>query len=247
MYGARLAVVSGISPMSQSVARPDLVIFDFDGVIVDSEIVAARIQADLISKAGYEVTGEELSQLYAGLTFKDILLRIEEVSAIPFQASLIEQAEELVDRRLRADVPLIEGARNAIASVTGQRCICSNSIGERVNFMVEKNGLGPLFSGRVFSSLDTPTGRPKPAPDVFLHAAKTLGANPADTFVVEDSVHGIAGAKAAGMRVIGFTGASHSYPGHADMLTEAGAETVIRRWADFPGVVAALSEWSADA
>ncbi len=227
--------------------QPDLVIFDFDGVIVDSEIVAARIQADLISKAGYEVSGEELSQLYAGLTFKDILLRIEEVSAIPFQASLIEQAEELVDRRLRADVPLIEGARNAIASVTAQRCICSNSIGERVNFMVEKNGLGPFFSGRVFSSLDTPTGRPKPAPDVFLHAAKTLEANPADTFVIEDSVHGIAGAKAAGMRVIGFTGASHSYPGHADVLTEAGAETVIRRWADFPGVVAALSEWSADA
>ena len=74
---------------------------------------------------------------------------------------------------------------------------------------------------------------------------ETLGADPARTFVVEDSVHGIAGAAAAGMRVIGFTGASHSYPGHADALTEAGAETVIRRWADFPGVVAALSEWSA--
>ena len=89
--------------------------------------------------------------------------------------------------------------------------------------------------------------KPKPAPDVFLHAAKTLGADPANTFVIEDSVHGISGAKAAGMRVIGFTGASHSYPGHADALTEAGAETVIRRWADFRGVVAALSEWSADA
>jgi beta-phosphoglucomutase-like phosphatase (HAD superfamily) len=81
---------------------------------------------------------------------------------------------------------------------------------------------------------------------VFLHAAKALGADPANTFVIEDSVHGIAGAKAAGMRVIGFTGASHSYPGHADVLTEAGAETVIRRWADFGGVVAALSEWSAE-
>ena len=71
--------------------------------------------------------------------------------------------------------------------------------------------------------------------------------NPANTFVIEDSVHGIAGAKMAGMRVIGFTGGAHSYPGHADVLTEAGAETVIRRWADFPGVIAALSEWSADA
>lgn len=224
--------------------QPDLIIFDFDGVIVDSEIVAARIQADLITQAGYEVTAEELSQLYAGLTFKDILLRIEEVAAIPFQASLIEQAEELVDKRLRADVRLIEGAREAIASLQAQRCICSNSRGERVTYMVEKNGLGPLFSGRIFSSLDTPSGRPKPAPDVFLYAAKTLGANPSKTFVIEDSVHGIAGAKAAGMRVIGFTGASHSYAGHADALTEAGAETVIRRWADFAVVVEALSDWS---
>ena len=66
-------------------------------------------------------------------------------------------------------------------------------------------------------------------------AAQKLQANPANTFVIEDSVHGIAGAKQAGMRVIGFTGAAHSYPGHADVLTEAGAETVIRRWADFPG------------
>ena len=74
-----------------------------------------------------------------------------------------------------------------------------------------------------------------------------MRANPANTFVIEDSIHGVTGARAAGMRVIGFTGASHSYPGHADALTEAGAETVIRRWSDFHGVIAALSEWSQDA
>ncbi len=72
----------------------------------------------------------------------------------------------------------------------------------------------------------------------------TTAPTPPESFVIEDSVHGIHGARAAGMRVIGFTGAAHSYPGHADMLTEAGAETVIRRWSDFAGVVAALSEWS---
>lgn len=227
--------------------QPDLVIFDFDGVLVDSEIIAARVEAELITQAGYEITAEELSQLYAGLTFKDILLRIEEVAAIPFKVSLIDQAEELVDKRLRADVRMIEGARDAVASVTTQRCICSNSRTDRIGFMAEKTGLAPFFTGRIFSSLDTPSGKPKPAPDVFLHAAGKLGADPARTFVVEDSVHGIAGAISAGMRVIGFTGASHSYPGHADILTEAGAETVIRRWADFPTVIAALSEWSADA
>jgi beta-phosphoglucomutase-like phosphatase (HAD superfamily) len=142
---------------------------------------------------------------------------------------------------------MIEGAREAVASVTTKRCICSNSRADRIGFMAEKTGLAPFFAGHIFSSLDTPSGKPKPAPDVFLYAAQKLQANPANTFVIEDSVHGIAGAKLAGMRVIGFTGAAHSYPGHADVLTEAGAETVIRRWADFPGVIAALSEWSADA
>jgi HAD superfamily hydrolase (TIGR01509 family) len=227
--------------------QPDLVIFDCDGVLVDSEIIAARVEADLLTAAGFPIEAEELAEVYAGLTFKDILLRIEEQSQIPFQASLIDQAEKQVDRRLQAEVRAIEGVHEAVAGVAVPRCICSNSSAERLEMMLGKTRLLPFFGGRVFSALETPTKKPKPAPDVFLHAAKTMGADPTRTFVIEDSVHGIAGARAAGMRAIGFTGASHSYPGHADALTEAGAETVIRRWADFAGVIAALSEWSEDA
>ncbi|CAM5509357.1 HAD superfamily hydrolase (TIGR01509 family) [Aquamicrobium terrae] len=224
--------------------KPDLVIFDCDGVLVDSEIIAARVEADLLTEAGYEISAEELAETYAGLTFKDILMAVEEKSSIPFQISMIDRAEELVDRRLRREVRAIDGVRDAVAAVSVPRCICSNSRSERIAFMLEKTGLSPLFAGRIFSALETPTGKTKPAPDVFLYAAETLGAKPADTFVIEDSVHGVAGARAAGMRVVGFTGASHSYPGHADALTEAGAETVIRRWAELNGVLAALSEWS---
>lgn len=229
-------------PMSQL----ELVIFDFDGVLVDSEILASRIEAELITQAGYEISPEELAELYAGLTFKDILLRIEEMAAIPFKASLIDQAEELVDRRVRTEARMIEGAREAVAAVAGKRCICSNSPEHRVRFTAERTGLASYFAEQIFCAPDIPSGKPKPAPDVFLYASQKLGADPARTFVVEDSVHGIAGAKGAGMRVIGFTGGSHTYPGHADVLTEAGAETVIRRWADFASVLAALSEWSAD-
>lgn len=228
------------NPMNQ----PDLVIFDCDGVLVDSEVIAARVEAELLTEAGYEISGEELSEVYAGLTFKDIMLRIEEQSQILFQASLIGRAEELVDRRLAAEVRIIEGAREAVAAISGKRCICSNSTPERLDIMLTKTMLKPLFNGTVFSSCGEVLMKPKPAPDVFLHAATTMKADPANTFVIEDSVHGIAGAKAAGMRVIGFTGAAHTYPGHADVLTEAGAETVIRRWADFSSVLLALSEWS---
>ena len=227
--------------------QPDLVIFDCDGVLVDSEIVAARIEAELLTSAGFEISAEELSETYAGLTFKDIMMRVEEKSQVPFQASLIDRAEAMVDRKLRTDVRIVDGAREAVAAVTAPRAVCSNSRTERVEFMLEKVRLLPFFAGRIFSGLDIPSKKPKPAPDVFLHAAEKLGANPKNTFVIEDSVHGIAGARAAGMRVIGFTGASHSYPGHADALTEAGAETVIRRWPELTSTIAALSEWSEDA
>ncbi|SDA58638.1 HAD family hydrolase [Mesorhizobium qingshengii] len=227
--------------------QPDLVIFDCDGVLVDSEIIAARVEAELLTLAGYEISAEEIAETYAGLTFKDIMMRVEEKSSIPFQASLIDRAEDLVDRKLRSDVRAIDGVREAVAAVTAPRCVCSNSRTERVEFMLEKVHLMPFFAGRIFSALEIPSKKTKPAPDVFLFAAEKLNANPASTFVIEDSVHGVHGARAAGMRVIGFTGAGHNYPGHADALTEAGAETVIRRWAELKSVIAALSEWSADA
>ena len=228
-------------------SRTDLIIFDCDGVLVDSEIIAARVEAELLTAAGYEIEAEDLARLYAGLTFRDIMLRIEKESQQLFQATLIDEAEAMVDRKLRNEVRAIEGVHEAVASVTTKRCICSNSGASRLEAMLTRTQLLPFFEGRIFSSLDTPSAKPKPAPDVFLHAASVMEADPRKTFVVEDSVHGVAGARSAGMRVIGFTGASHSHPGHADMLTEAGAETVIRRWADFPAVVAALSEWSEDA
>ncbi len=224
---------------------PDLVIFDFDGTLVDSEIIAARIEADLLIKAGCPITKEDLSERYAGLTFKDILLRVEKDYQVPLQATLIGEAETLVDRALRAQAQPIEGARGAVASVKSQKCICSNSRSERIGFMLETTGLDGFFGkDSIFSALSTPSGKPKPAPDVFLQAAEHFKADPAKTFVIEDSVHGVHGAKAAGMRVIGFTGAAHSYPGHSDALSDAGAETVIHRWADFPAVLDALMEWS---
>ena len=111
---------------------PDLVIFDCDGVLVDSEIIAARVEAELLTLAGYEISAEEYAETYAGLTFKDIMMRVEAKSAIPFQASMIDRAEELVDRKLRSDVRAIDGVREAVAAVTAPRCVCSNSRSERI-------------------------------------------------------------------------------------------------------------------
>ncbi len=224
--------------------QPDLVIFDCDGVLVDSEIIAARVEAELLTSAGYEISAEEIAESYAGLTFKDIMMRVEEKSHIPLQASLIDRAEELVDRRLRSDVRAIDGVREAVAAVTVPRCICSNSSPERLKISLTRTKLYDRFRPYVFSAVAIGNKRPKPAPDVFLHAANEFDADPRNCVVIEDSTHGVHGAKAAGMRVIGFIGGSHSWPGHADQLTAAGAETVIRRMADLPATVAAFAAWS---
>ncbi|MFH1793245.1 MAG: HAD-IA family hydrolase [Pseudomonadota bacterium] len=224
--------------------QPDLVIFDCDGVLVDSEVIAARVDAELITRAGFPIEAEEVAERFAGLTFHDILLEVEKLSAIPLQASLIDEERKLLDNRLAKEVRGIDGAREAVARVQAPRCICSNSTPDRLEMMLTKTGLRPLFGDHIFSARAIPDARPKPAPDVFIHAAKAMNAAPAHTFVIEDSVHGVHAARAAGMRVIGFTGASHSYPGHADRLMEAGAETVIRRHADLQAVLDALSEWA---
>lgn len=225
--------------------RPDLIIFDCDGVLVDSEIIAARVEADMITEAGFPITAEEMMERFAGLTTRDILLRLETVSQVPFQASLIDRIRVELDKRLSRDVKAIDGAAAAVRGTTIPYCICSNSPLERIEAMLGRTGLLGLFDRqRIYSAREIPSKRTKPAPDVFLHGAAQMSVDPAKCFVVEDSVHGIAGARAAGMRVIGFTGGSHTWPGHADALTEAGAETVISRWSDFAAVVAALSEWS---
>jgi len=185
-----------------------------------------------------------MGERFAGMTWRNILLQVEKEADIPLSASLLDKSEKLLDARLARDVKIIEGVKFALSRLTAQRCICSNSSTHRLDMMLEKVGLKPYFAPHIFSAKDLGADRVKPKPDIFLHAAKQFDVSPSKVLVVEDSVHGIHGARAAGMRVVGFTGASHTYPSHADRLTDAGAETVISRMMDLPAVVAALSEWA---
>ena len=223
---------------------PDLIIFDCDGVLVDSEIIAAQVEAKLLTEAGYSIDAAGLAERFAGMSWKDVLLAVEKEAAVPLPASLLDRSERLLDERLARDVRAIEGVARAVARIPLPRCICSNSTSHRLEAMLRRARLYDVFAPDIFSARDLPDGRVKPAPDIFLHAADVKKADPARTIVVEDSVHGVTAAKAAGMRVIGFTGGSHSWPAHADHLTEAGAETVIKRMRDLPPMVEALASWS---
>lgn len=222
----------------------DLIIFDCDGVLVDSEILAAQVESKLITDAGYPITAEEICERFAGMTWRDILFTVEKESSVPLPATLLDASHKMLDERIRRELKAIPGVAEAIVQLDGPRCICSNSSTERLEMMLTKVGLINLFAPNIFSAETLGPDRVKPKPDVFLYGAEKMGVAPGRALVIEDSVHGVMGARAAGMRVVGFTGGSHTYPSHADRLTEAGAETVISRMEDLPAVVKALASWS---
>ncbi|RYC15346.1 HAD family hydrolase [Ciceribacter ferrooxidans] len=222
----------------------ELTIFDCDGVLVDSEIIAARVESKLLNEAGYPISVEEMGERFAGMTWKNILLSVEKEIDIPLSASLLDKSETLLDQRLAREVKIIEGVSFALSRIEGPRCICSNSSVHRLDSMLTKVGLKEQFAPNIFSAKDLGADRVKPKPDIYLHALSQMGVAAKKAVVVEDSVHGVHAARDAGIRVIGFTGASHTYPSHADRLTDAGAETVISRMVDLPAVIAAMESWS---
>ena len=220
-----------------------LIIFDCDGVLVDSEILSARVDVEFLREIAYEITPEELAHRFAGFTTDRIFELAGEATGRAVPDDLVRRCEEETDRRLGREVEAIPGAHEMLDLLDDPRCICSNSRPERLKVTLERTGLWDRFRPYVFSARDVREGRGKPAPDVFLHAASEFDSAPEDAIVIEDSVAGVTGAAAAGMRVIGFTGASHSWPGHGEALMDAGAFTVVRRLSEVPGTIEALRTW----
>lgn len=220
-----------------------LVIFGCNGVLVDAEMTVARVRAAALAEAGIALDAEVVAERFSGQTTKDMLITLEKESNVPMQATLIDRIERQVGKRLAREARAMEGAR-AVVEATAPRAVCACVPRAELDLLLSASGLKALFDGgRSFALEDVGDGRPFPAPDLFLHAAREHGADAEGCFVVDHSPAAIAAAAAAGMRAIGFSGGTHSYPGHADRLTDAGAETVISRWRDFPEVLAALKLW----
>lgn len=220
-----------------------LIIFDCDGVLIDSEIISARVDCQILREHGYETTPEELAHRFAGFTTERIFELIGEEMGRKIPEEVLHRAQVETDRQLKEDVLPISGVEAMLDALDDPRCICSNSRPERLEVSLTRAGLWDRFRPYVFSAQAVRDGRGKPAPDVFLHAARIFETDPGEAVVIEDSVAGVTGGVAAGMRVIGFTGASHSWPGHGEALMDAGALTVIRRLADVPKTLGALREW----
>ncbi len=220
-----------------------LFVFDCDGVIVDSEIIAAAVDAELLTEAGYEITPAEVNRRFAGMTARAFGEVVAAEMGRPLPEDFFDRARAEIDRRLASELKPIPGIHELLDHLDGPRCVCSNSASERLRISLEKTLLYDRFRPYIFSAVEVGTREPKPSPNVYQYALGEFRSAPRDALVLEDSVAGVTAARAAGARVVGFTGGSHTWPGHADLLTEAGAETVINRLADLPKVAEALAAW----
>ena len=221
-----------------------LLVFDCDGVIVDSEIIASTVDAEHLADIGYSITPAEVTRRFAGLTAQGIGNIVAREIGRPLPKDFFDKTKADIDRRLATELKPVPGIHELLDRLEGKpRCVCSNSSSERLRISLEKTRLYDRFQPHIYSAVEVGDKRPKPDPNVYRYAATQFGIGPRDAVVLEDSVFGVGAAKRAGMRVIGFTGGSHSWPGHADLLTEAGAETVINRLADFPAIAEALVSW----
>ena len=212
-----------------------LLIFDCDGVLVDSEHLACASLAEVMTTLGHSMTSDEAMRAFAGRSLKDVLARAERLLSRPIPKDLGEQAAVQLMARFRRELQAVAGVKEAIAALPYRRCVASSSDPSRLTLSLDVTGLSALFGNNVFSAVEVANG--KPAPDLFLLAARRLGEDPSSCIVIEDSVLGVEAAGAAGMAAIGFAGASHANQGLAERLAAAGAEPVIHSMANLPAAV----------
>jgi HAD superfamily hydrolase (TIGR01509 family) len=221
-----------------------LLIFDCDGVLVDSELIAHAAMVDLVTALGRPMTLEESFGIFAGRRLRDALAAAETWLGAPIPPEVSARAGQRLLERFRRELKPIDGVRDAIMALPYPRCVASSSTRERLMLSLEVTGLSPLFGDKVFSADQIENG--KPAPDLFLFAARSCGALPSDCIVIEDSVLGVTAARAAGMTAIGFAGASHGNERLGEKLAAAGADIVVQAMADLPAAVQSLRDRMSD-
>ncbi len=202
----------------------DLIIFDCDGVLVDSEIVSFEAEADILAEIGIPLTTRDLLARFLGTSSASMFATIERETGIKLPADFAERAAqrtlEAFDQKLRP----IPGIAELLANLPSRKCVASSSEPPRIRHSLTLAGILQHFDPHIFSA--TQVKRGKPAPDLFLFAAASMGTPPERCLVIEDSVAGVTAARAAGMAVLGFTGGSHCLDGDADKLRGAGAGDV---------------------
>ena len=211
----------------------DAIIFDFDGVLLESEYEGNRHLAELLSEIGHPTSVAQALKSYTGLSGRDFIAAIEANIGRELPDRFHARRSEEDSRVLREGLPAIAGAVEFVRSLPRDlpTAIASSSTKEWVRSHLDHLGLGDAFRGRMFSGRED-VARGKPAPDLYCHAARQLGVDISRTVVIEDSEVGARGALASGARVIGLVAGAHCLPGHADMLSALGVREIARDFGD---------------
>lgn len=217
----------------------EAVIFDCDGVLVDSEIIALDIERATLREFGVETEAEAYVDRFMGLDNNG--WRAALVEDFPVMAGRVDAYQALTKERYYAKLNSealrpVADARDAIAAFGGPKAVASSSGANSLAHKLTHTGLFPLFDPHVYSTDIVGIG--KPAPDIFLHAAREIGADPARCLVIEDSRNGVRAGLAAGMTVWGFIGGAHCFPSHAAMLQDTGAARVLTSWREAADIFA---------
>jgi HAD superfamily hydrolase (TIGR01509 family) len=210
--------------------RPDLIIFDNDGVLVDSEILSAAIEAEVLTALGRPTTTDEAMRLFLGMTHDDMERYIRDVFGLTLPADHRETNHRLLAEAYKTRLTAIPGVADLMDRLTIPFCVASNSPPAKLGLGLTVTNLFERLYPHIFCAKLVKRG--KPAPDLFLYAADRMGVSPSRTVVIEDSVAGVTGARAAGMTVIGFLGGSHHTPANAAMLRDAGAAHIAHTMAE---------------
>ncbi len=181
----------------------DLIIFDLDGVLVDSEPISTRVLRDVLAEIGLSLSESATEQQFLGRSRWESVAMIEQQLGRPVPERFVENWQRRVFDRLRQQLRPVPGIEAALDRLTVPTCLASGSDPARIQLSLEVTGLLSRFEGRIFSAAQVARG--KPAPDLFLLAAQKLGAAPSECIVVEDSDVGIEAAARAGMRSLRFT------------------------------------------
>ena len=209
-------------------------IFDFDGVIADSEAIANTVLAETVTGLGYSTTLDQSLSRYAHRRWVEVMAEIEAVTGKPLPSDFSDELKRATLERFRTDLKEVSGAADFIRRFAHlPRCIASSSSIDRLQLCLSVLGMEAEFGDRVFSA--DMVARGKPHPDIFLFAAARLGVSPDRCLVIEDSTGGIEAAVAAGMTAVGLCAASHIRDGHDVKLRDAGAVHLARSWTEVEG------------
>lgn len=213
------------------------IVFDCDGVLVDTEAIAVRVEAELFREFGHPLDDAIIADLFTG---KSDVFQAQWLSERIGRDVCAEYAAEHAARMFaafRAGVAPVDGVKDALTAIALPKSVATNGIRERATFSLAQTGLLHFFEGRLHTVEDVARG--KPAPDLYLHAARIAGEPPERCIAIEDSTPGATAAVAAGMTVIGFTGAAHDQHAAARALKDAGVHAVLH---DMRGLVTAI-DW----